>query len=87
VREPLASEIDSETPALLVVEPERCDSALDRRRFAHRLNETEQLHLLAANQMGGPPLQVGIYIAGVRRKLGIKPDTDTIRAKTAQAGS
>jgi hypothetical protein len=58
----LTPQIDSEAPALLIVERKQGDSALDRRRFAHRLDKTKQLHLLGANQanqMGRPPLQVG----------------------------
>jgi hypothetical protein len=54
----LTPQIDSEAPVLLIVERKQGDSALDRRRFAHRLDKTKQLHPLGATQMGRPPLQV-----------------------------
>jgi hypothetical protein len=78
----LTKSIDSQAPALLIVEPERCHSALYRRRLTHRLNKTKQLHLLAADQMGGPPLQVGI-LRRLRLRLAAAFSSRELRAAGA----
>jgi hypothetical protein len=64
----LAPQIDRQTASLVSVKAEQCGSGFDRRRLARPLYGTEQLHLLAADQWGGPPPQVGIF-----RRLRLRP--------------
>jgi hypothetical protein len=71
----LAQRIDGQPLAPLVVQSKQHDRGLDRRRFVHRLDVAEMLHLLAADQVGGPlaiPSFFEIKESGGARKVSEK---------------
>ena len=68
----LTTQIERQALAPFIVEGEGNDGPLDCRRLAPGLDVAEQLHLLAADQVGRPAFQVRISIdQGRRRQLAV----------------